>query len=410
MSDTDTINSFKYIYDEIKVFHRNLLKDNTQRRENSNVNQFKNNELNRIEEEFSNLRVEFNRSTHNIETIDKVKLYVEATEKFIVESRNNLGIRPKRTSAKMTEKFDLKTASSLLPCMTGNENVTRQLIDAIQLYDELLDVDGKKMLTKYVLKTRLSQSAKLRLEESYNSNNDLISAIKSNLLTKKSAATVSIELHSIRQNGKTIDEFGRKIEELYIDLTISQANGDNAAEKILKTTNEKLAINAFANGLKDHNLSTIVKARNYSKLKDAINGAKDESNAIKNLSVPQVFHYQKKNNFRGNFNGYSYNKFNKSHNGQKPNSYHANQSFRQNSVQNNPNNNGNTSSTRGQWRNESRQFNTRQQQQARGSRQWNNQKTYYCSKPEGNAYSKNYGNNTQQLKNYENNSKEFFRP
>lgn len=77
----------------------------------------------------------------------------------------------------MSEKFDLKRANSLLPRMTDNEDVTKQLVDAISLYDELLDVTGKLLLTKFVLKTKLSQNAKLRLQNNYASNLELINDI-----------------------------------------------------------------------------------------------------------------------------------------------------------------------------------------------------------------------------------------
>uniref|UniRef100_A0A2A4J5X7 Uncharacterized protein n=2 Tax=Heliothis virescens TaxID=7102 RepID=A0A2A4J5X7_HELVI len=74
----------------------------------------------------------------------------------------------------------------------------------------------------------------------------------------------------------SIDEYGSELEQLFTDLTISQADGDSTKFVVLKPLNEKMAIKKFSDGLKNSRLSTIVAARNYDSLKDAIQGAKDE--------------------------------------------------------------------------------------------------------------------------------------
>lgn len=65
----------------------------------------------------------------------------------------------------MGENFDLRTAASLLPSMDGSEEATKQLIDAIELYSELLDQSSKPLLVKYILKAKLNQNAKCRLNK-----------------------------------------------------------------------------------------------------------------------------------------------------------------------------------------------------------------------------------------------------
>lgn len=47
--------------------------------------------------------------------------------------------------------------------MNDTEEVTKQLIDAIELYINMLDDVGKPLLINYFLKTRLSVSTKLRI-------------------------------------------------------------------------------------------------------------------------------------------------------------------------------------------------------------------------------------------------------
>ena len=66
--------------------------------------------------------------------------------------------------------------------------------------------DGKKLLITYVLKSRLSQNAKIRLEKTYRTVETLIADMKTHLLTKKSSAALASELHNIRQEHRTIDD------------------------------------------------------------------------------------------------------------------------------------------------------------------------------------------------------------
>ncbi|KAL4706271.1 hypothetical protein ACJJTC_017438 [Scirpophaga incertulas] len=138
--------------------------------------------------------------------------------------------------------FDFKTAVALIPAMTGDENVTKNLIDSIELY-----------------------SSTLNKEENY----------------------------------------GRKVEELFVNLTISQADGNQDAYKILRPLNEKLAIKSFTNGLRNRQLSTILSARNYSSLKDTIRAAKDEeaSYSRSNQEPTKYFGYRGRSNLSRYFRG-----------------------------------------------------------------------------------------------------------
>lgn len=311
---------FKYLYEELKVFHRNLQKDSSARKSDIKVISRKLRKLNLLKLELENLRDKFNRRESSDTTlINQVKEYVVAIEKYLEVIGKILKDRLDSTGGtlqninsdsdsdsniEMGEKFDLKVASSLLPVMNGNENTTKQLIDNIELYNDLLDPAGKKLLTNYVLKTRLTQSAKIKLEKEYASNELLVVALRNLFISKKSAASLSVQLNTCKQNGKSIDAYGKAIEDLMVDLTISQAEGDGGAERILGKVNEKLAINAFANGLNSGELRTIVKARNYSSLSEAIRGAKDEEVSKGNFSnQAHVTHMRGNYNHRGNYRG-----------------------------------------------------------------------------------------------------------
>lgn len=205
------------------------------------------------------------------------------------------------------DNFDLKTAVSLLPTMDGTETVTNQLIDAIELYETIIKEADIKMLINFVLKTRLTQSAKLRLSNTYDTIKNLVDDMKTHLLTKKSATAIQTKIMSTRQGGRSIEHYGQELEDLLVNLTITQANNNPEAYKILKPINEKTAIHKFADGLRNEKLSTIIAAHGYNSLKDAIQGAKDQEVSMTSASTSQghVMHMRKgiypyKKPFRGN--------------------------------------------------------------------------------------------------------------
>lgn len=307
------VDDFKVILDDIVAFKRNLDKDNQSRRQNLQVTQQKKAGLDEIENRFTKLRADFNKGSDILDPnkFKQAKVFVENIEEKINEANEILNDRlsfavnlekERENSSKMGEKFDLKTAASLLPVLDGTDEATKQLIDCIELYKDMLDENGQKLLITYVLKAKLSQSAKLRLEKEYATVDLLVQGMKRHLLSKKSAAALSTQLHNVKQHQKTISEFGLEIENLFVNLTITQSEGDEKAEKVLSKVNEKVAINSFANGLRNHELRTVIKARNYDTLKDAITGAMELD---VNSAEQRVFHIRNKNSSYKNKYNYS---------------------------------------------------------------------------------------------------------
>lgn len=205
--------------------------------------------------------------------------------------------------------FDLKTALSLLPVMTDELHVTKQLIDAIEYYETTLKEASKSSLINFVLKSRLSQSAKLRLSPNYDSVSELITDMKKILLPQKSATALQNQLLNCKQNEMSLSDYGNMISELFTELTISQAGDDKDSVKVLKPLNEKLAIKRFADGLRNRRLNTIILARNFDSLKDAIQAAVDEDTSLPSTSQNVMAMRSPNNNyFRYNnrfFRGYN---------------------------------------------------------------------------------------------------------
>lgn len=207
--------------------------------------------------------------------IDKLCISFDSLYNEILNLCSENSSQEAQSSEKM-ESFELKTALTLLPVMTDEEKITKQLIDGIEYYDSVLKAESKTNLIQFVLKSRLSQSAKLKLNSAYTTTAELIKDMKSLLLPKKAATAIQSKLQNIRQNNMTVRDFGKEIAELFVDLTISQADGNADSFQVLKPLNEKMAIKRFADGLRNRRLSTIIAARGFNSLKDAVQAAQEE--------------------------------------------------------------------------------------------------------------------------------------
>ncbi|KAJ8711444.1 hypothetical protein PYW07_008686 [Mythimna separata] len=193
--------------------------------------------------------------------------------------------------------FDLKIALNLLPVMNDDDDVTKKLIENIEYYDSILDKsECKKKLILFVLKSRLSQNAKLKLSSDYSSIEGLIKDMRQLLLPRKSPTALQTKLQRATQKNKSVADFGKEITELFVELTISQAEGDSTKYNVLKPINEKYAIKRFADGLGNDRLSTIIAARNFTSLKDAVQAAQDEEVSTSADSTEVLGMYQDKAN------------------------------------------------------------------------------------------------------------------
>lgn len=196
-------------------------------------------------------------------------------------------------------KFDLKIALNLLSVMTNDELSIKQLIDGIDYYSSILDSQSQEQLITFVMKSRLSQAAKLKLASNYDSVKDLLHDMRVQLLPTKSATAIQSKLHSFCQKQMTIDEYGKAITEMFVDLTIAQSEGKPSNYQVLKPLNEKQAIKRFADGLRNRRLSTIIAARNYESLKDAVQAAVDEETTTPSTSGEiMAFNQNNRYNYR----------------------------------------------------------------------------------------------------------------
>lgn len=266
------------IYEDIKKLFENIRKLGPKRREEKLG-----------EQKFEQALALYNEYKLILRSLDKEEVCTVALSGYTfnlvcegIEEFNSKILRYKIDSQEgnTMENFELKTASVLIPVMDGKEETTEKIIDGIEMYDSCLKTsDNKKLLISFVLKTRLTKSAKLKLKSEYASVDNLLEDMKTYLLTKKSANSLLSQINNLSQHNRTIAEYGAKLEELFIGLTIAQADGNAKASAILSPINEKMVIKRFADGLRNRRLSTVISARDYKELKDAVRAAEDEEDA-----------------------------------------------------------------------------------------------------------------------------------
>jgi hypothetical protein len=210
-------------------------------------------------------------------------------------------------STKMAKQFDIREASSLIPLLDDKEESIERMIAGIELLDSMLsEPNEKKLLISFILKTRLNKIAQLKLKSKYDTATELVDDIKKYMLPKKSANSLLMQLNNITQRDLSINDYGDKIEELFIGLTIAQADGKPEISAVLRPINESLAIKKFTDGLRNRRLSTILAARQYTELKEAVRAAQDEELArpqqepvVMNMSYRRGFPQPQRYGWRG---------------------------------------------------------------------------------------------------------------
>lgn len=315
------LNRFTELNNEARIFRDNLRKDNATRRQDIAVINRKLQDLVYIKTRKEQLQVEYGLSKSESTNAELIKELSISIDNKISECDETLKLRLQQLSSNteldidfknirdctdhtinletklsnMTEKFDFKTASSLLLKLDGKVESVHQLIQGIELYEPTLMPTAKPLLINYVLKACIPHNEKIRLSDTYQNVSDLISDLRKYFLPKQSAPALLMQLQNCRQNGKPLDQYGQNIADLMAKLTLAQAGDKQENINVFRGENEKVAIDVFARGIQNAELRTIIKARNYTTLNEAINAAKEES--IQSLPEPSVFHF---NHRRGN--------------------------------------------------------------------------------------------------------------
>ncbi|KAH9640582.1 hypothetical protein HF086_000526 [Spodoptera exigua] len=301
------------IYEKLRKLKENLFKLSLERRTPERLKE-KLNEATIIYNDYSvllvSIRKQIDNKTISGESLSLVKSHCDKIVELnaqIQEFCSKLHLPVTRSSCEQfgetsnlesKMEFNLKIALSLLPVMNNEELTTRQLIDGIEYYSSTLKTEQCKLsLINFVLKSRLSQQAKLSLKSDYPSIDALLTDMRMILLPKKSAIALQNKLQTSRQDQRSINDYGKELTELFMDLSIAQAEGKTENLKILQPLNEKQAIKRFADGLRNRRLSTIIAAQKFESLKDAVQAAIDEETITFPSQSFDVLTFRKRSNY-----------------------------------------------------------------------------------------------------------------
>jgi len=351
---------FEKLNEEISAYLVKIKKDNTERRQDKEVTRRRLQNFQALQQGHKSLvelhKVKVENNDISAESLEIIKKFNESIKQKLKEISSILNPRLTLASDNLTvdkdiietnisdhkvlemDKFCFKTASSLLPKLNDRTETVNSLIDGIDLYNPSLNVEGKILLINYVLKACIPYKDRIRLKSSYDNIEQLISDIKLNFLPRQSAPVLASKLQSMRQDNLSIDEYARAIEKLMADLTLAQGGSDPKIIEIFRQENEKVAIDVFTNGVRNTEIRTILKAKGFGSLSEAINVAKDEALRVKQHqpSIFQMRGHAHSSRGRPNFRQNSYNFQN---NSRQTGSY---DSSRRNNIQN-PSQNPNTS-------------------------------------------------------------------
>ncbi|CAH1643802.1 unnamed protein product [Spodoptera littoralis] len=165
----------KTVYDKLKSIKTNLVKSNYSRRTKVYLQQ-KLNEATQLRRQFDGcmliLSQQIERKQLKSPVLVEIQAYCDLIRQIYIEIEGICSKEYCSPSHSIVEgidsesidmaSFDFKIATSLLPVMTGDENITKDLIDAIELYSSTLNDQGNNMLINFI-KNALKSKCKTKV-------------------------------------------------------------------------------------------------------------------------------------------------------------------------------------------------------------------------------------------------------
>ncbi|XP_017472935.1 PREDICTED: uncharacterized protein LOC108363917 [Rhagoletis zephyria] len=118
-------------------------------------------------------------------------------------------------------KFDLVTASKLIPEFQGDYLEVNNYLGLIEFYHDTLENEQQKqLLIKFVLATKLSEKVKNKIltEAKPTTFEDFKKLLKQTYKSYKTTSNIHSELSQTNQRGLNVNTFGSKIENLLASL------------------------------------------------------------------------------------------------------------------------------------------------------------------------------------------------
>ena len=203
--------------------------------------------------------------------------------------------------------FQIDIALKMIPEFNGNKENLHKFIACSDIVGASATTREQKETFLNVIKSKLCGSAyNLIKYKVFDSWEQLKIILQQQYLEKRTIAQIQAELINSKQYyNEDVLTFANRIERLTLDLTDAcVASEGQAAYNTISNLNQKSALKAFVEGLKDP-VRLIIKASRFTKLSDAISAACEEERVIKAKQYNNHFH-DKSN--KGNIRCYICNK------------------------------------------------------------------------------------------------------
>lgn len=205
------------------------------------------------------------------------KLTLEEVEDFqqkLNSLKNQLDnlICEKIKKLEMPPKLDLSLALKLVKPFDGSVTELTRYIESVELLKDYADDVPEATILKF-LKTTLIGSAHGTID-GVNTINQAMTELKQKFAIRVTPKAVESEMHCLRQNQKSISDFGCEIEKLTAKLAAAHVStGTFASEAAASNIVQPIAVEAFIDGLKDPSTKFFLRARNPTTLNKAISDA-----------------------------------------------------------------------------------------------------------------------------------------
>lgn len=199
----------------------------------------------------------------------KTDLSILTEHKF--KTRQTYELAKKKLSA-MTDTFDIRTATSLIPVYDGKNEQLDSFTDSVLLMKELTAETHQEILLKFI-KTRLIGKAREIVSSGITTTDELLSKLRIKCASKLSSESVLAQLKRAKQGSSSISDFADEIDSLASRLAKTYVSEELATSEAASKLAEKFALEALTNGVRNPETSLILKAGNFTNLSDAISKA-----------------------------------------------------------------------------------------------------------------------------------------
>lgn len=197
--------------------------------------------------------------------------------------------------------FDMKTATSIVQTYDGTADNLDAFIDAANLLKDYVKNEQVATAVRF-LRTRLTGKARLGLPENLNTIDAIINDVKARCSEQVSPENILAKLKSTKQKGDAnslcdeVDNLTNKLKSIYV--------GQGIPDGVAKSMATKAGVDALINGVNNFETKLILKAGNFSNIKEAVQKVQENNSSTQtnsqNSAQVMTCNTQRNNFYRNN--------------------------------------------------------------------------------------------------------------